>query len=77
MHIGVLVQALRVLHVASERVEPIELAVGGVVPTGSEILLLGFGVEVLARVAEAGQGGGGRYGCAGGAVDGEQLAVCG
>jgi hypothetical protein len=40
-------------------------------------LLLGLGVEVLARVAEAGQGGGGRYGCAAGAVDGEQLAICG
>jgi hypothetical protein len=40
-------------------------------------LLLGLGVEVLAAVAETGQGGGCRYGCAGGAMDGEQLAVCG
>jgi hypothetical protein len=53
------------------------LTVGRVVPAGPQVLLLGLGVEVLARVAEAGQGGGGRYGCAAGAVDGEQLAICG
>jgi hypothetical protein len=77
MHIRIFMQALWILHVAGERVEAVELTAGGVVPAGSQVLLLGFGVEVFAAVAEARQGGGGRYGCAGGAVDNEQLAVCG
>ncbi len=77
MHISVFVQGLRILHVASERVEAVELAIGRVVPAGSEVLLLGLGVEVLAAVAEAGQRGCCRYGCADCVVQSEQLAVCG
>jgi len=77
MHVRVLVQALWVLHVARKRIEPVELSIGRVVPAGTEVLLLGFGVEVLAAVAKAGQGAGCRQGCAGGAMQSEQLAVCG
>lgn len=58
-------QRLRVLHVAREVIEPVEEIVGGIVPAGSELLLLGLGVEVFAAIAEAGQGGGDRYGYAG------------
>ena len=55
MHVGVLVQALGIRHVAGGRVETVEAAVGRIVPAGSVVLPLGSGVEVFAGVAEAGQ----------------------
>ena len=58
MCIEVFVQRLRVQHVACERVQSVEPTIGGVVPAGAEVLLLGLRVEVLAAVAEAGQRGG-------------------
>ncbi len=62
MDIGVFVQALRVLHVARERIEPVEASVDWVVEAGSQVLLLCLGVEVLAGVTERGCRSGRIYG---------------
>ncbi len=48
-------QALGVLHVAGERIQPVEAAGSRVVPARSEVLLLESRVEVFAAVAQRGQ----------------------
>lgn len=52
MDVSVFVQALRVLHVACERIQAIEPAIGRIVEAGAEVLLLRLRVEVFAAVPE-------------------------
>ncbi len=52
MHIGVFVQALRVLVVAGEWVEAVPLGGSWIVPAGSVVVFLNCGVEVFATVTE-------------------------
>ncbi len=62
MHIRILVQALRVLHVTSEGVEADEATVCWVVGSGSEVLHPQGRVSLLAGVTEVALEGG--FGCA-------------
>ena len=79
MHIGILVQALWVLHVAGEGVEADEATACWVVGAGSEVLHPQAGVPLLAGVAEValdrGFAGAGKGGVCG--VNGEHLTVGG
>ena len=54
MYIQILMQRLRVLHVAREGIEAIEPASGGIVEPGAEVLLLDVAVEMFAAVKQAG-----------------------